>query len=215
MSSPLCFATKCRYGFVSESKADELHPVLTRSIDIFDLSVRAREALRAGKIYYVGDLITKTETDLMRISRLKKEDINIIKSLLSKMDLRLGTNINWPSNREEVEALVKTLNPKTELTFVFTRSIDTLELSDQDTRSLKAREIYYIGDLVTKTEVILITWGMTKKSIISVIKTLEEIDLFLGLNIEWPSSRAEVEVLVQTLKSKDESPSTSLVTAPN
>ena len=66
-----------------ESK-DDFHPVLTRSIDVFDLSVRAKDALKAQAIHYIGDLIVKTETDLTRVSHLKKEDINIIKAFLSK-----------------------------------------------------------------------------------------------------------------------------------
>ena len=206
MIPQLCFAKKCKYGFISKSK-DEFHPVLTRSIDIFHLSVRARDALKAQAIYYIGDLIIKTETDLTRISHIKKEDINVIKTFLSRMDLRLGTDINWPSNREQVEALVKKLNPKVELTPVFAHSIDTLEVPFQAIRFLRARGIYYLGDLVTKTEVDLITWRMEKKDIIAIIDALTEIDLRLGLNIEWPSDRVQVETLVQKLKLKDELPS--------
>ena len=48
---------------------------------------------------------------------------------------------------------------------------------------------------------------MEKKNIITIIGTLAEIDLRLGLNIEWPSSREEVEALVQKLQPQDELPS--------
>ena len=201
----LCFAKKCKYAFISDSK-DEFHPVLTRSIDVFDLSVRAKDALKAQAIHYIGDLIVKTETDLTRVSHIKKEDISIIKAFLSKMDLRLGTDINWPSGREEVEALVQKLNPKVELTSIFARSIETLELPEGFERSLNRKGIYYLGDLVAKPEIDLIKWDMEKKNIITIIGTLAEIDLRLGLNIEWPSSREEVEALVQKLQPKDELP---------
>ena len=203
----LCFAGKCKYGFISSESKDELHPVLTRSIDVFDLSVRAKGALKAQAIYYIGDLIVKTETDLTRISHVKKEDISIIKAFLSKMDLRLGTDINWPSNREEVEALVIKLNPKVELSPIFARSVETLEPFERFIRFLKSKEIYYLGDLVVKTEIDLIKWDMEKKSIITIMNALEEIGLRLGLNIEWPSGREEVEALVQKLKPQDEVPS--------
>lgn len=217
ISPHLCFAGKCKYGFISSESKDELHPVLTRSIDVFDLSVRAREALKAQAIYYIGDLIIKTETDLTRISHIKKEDIIIIKAFLSKMDLRLGTDINWPSHREEVEALVIKLNPKVELSPVFARSIETLELPikaeeliERLVSFLKSKGIYYLGDLVAKTEVDLIKWDVEKKNIIAIIKALTEINLRLGLNIEWPSGREEVEALVQKLAPQDELPSIPL-----
>ena len=210
VSSHLCFAGKCKYGFISSESKDEFHPVLTRSIDVFDLSVRAREALKAQAIYYIGDLIIRTETDLTRISHIKKEDISIIKAFLSKMDLRLGTDINWPSNREAVEALVQKLNPKVELSPVFARSIETLEPIERLVGFLKGKGIYYLGDLVAKTEIDLIKWNMEKKNIIAIIKALAEIDLRLGLNIEWPTGREEVEALVQKLKPQDEVPSIPL-----
>lgn len=216
-SSHFCFAGKCRYGFISSESKDEFHPILTRSIDVFDLSVRAREALKAQAIYYIGDLIIKTETDLTRISHIKKEDISIIKAFLSKMDLRLGTDINWPSNREEVEALVIKLNPTVELSPVFARSIETLEPPIKYEESierligfLKSKEVYYLGDLVAKTELDLIKWDMEKKNIIAIIKALAEIDLRLGLNIEWPADREEVEALVHKLTPQYELPSIPL-----
>ena len=207
MIPQICFAKKCKYAFILESK-DDFHPVLTRSIDIFHLPVRARDALKSQEIHYIGDVITKTETDLTRVSHIKKEDINTIKAFLSQMDLRLGTDINWPShNREKVEALVKKLNPKIELTPVFARSIDTLELLSRAIGFLNAKEIYYLGDLVKKTEIDLIIWQMEKKDIIAIMDALAKIDLRLGLNIEWPADREQVEILVQKLNPKDEPPS--------
>ena len=209
MIPQLCFAKKCKYAFILESK-DDFHPVLTRSIDVFGLPVRAKDVLKAQDIHYIGDMIIKTEIDLTRISHIKKEDINTIKSFLSQMDLRLGTDINWPShNREKVEALVEKLNPKIELTPVLARSIDTLELFSRATGSLRARKIYYLGDLVKRTELELIMWQMKKKDIIDIMDALEKIDLRLGLNIvEWPAGREQVEALVQKLKPQDELPST-------
>ena len=208
MIPQFCFAKKCKYAFILESK-DEFHPVLTRSIDVFHLPVRAKDALKAQDILYIGDVITKTEIDLTRVSHIKKEDISTIKSFLSQMDLRLGTDINWPShNREKVEELVKKLNPKIELTPVLARSIDTLELFPRATGFLEAKEIYYLGDLVKKTELDLIIWQIEKKDIITIMGALAKIDLRLGLNIiEWPADREQVEALVQTLTLKDESSS--------
>ena len=206
MSSQFCFAKKCKYAFILEAK-NEFHPVLTRSIDVFHLPVRAKDALRARGIYYIGDVITKTEIDLTRVPHLKKEDIHTIKTLLSKMDLRLETDIEWPSNREQVEELVKKLNPKRELTSVLALSIDTLEdVSGRGLNFLNAKSIYYLGDLVIKTEMDLIMWQMEKKDIISIMDTLTKVNLRLGTNIEWPADREQVEALVQTLKTKDELP---------
>ena len=60
---------------------------------------------------------------------MKKTDISSINGFFLNMDLHLGLDINWPSNREQVEALVKKLNSKVKLTPVFTRPIDDLNLS--------------------------------------------------------------------------------------
>lgn len=208
MIPQICFAKKCKYAFISESK-DDFHPVLTRSIDVFGLPVRAKDALKAQDILYIGDVIIRTEIDLTRVSHIKKEDISTIKSFLSQLDLRLGTDINWPShNREKAEELVKKLNPKIELTPVLARSIDTLELFSRATGFLRAKDIHYLGDLVKKTELELIMWQMEKKDIITIMNALAKIDLRLGLNIiEWPADRERVEALVQKLTPQDELPS--------
>ena len=74
-------------------------------------------------------MVTKTEIDLMKTSIIGKKDKVLIIDGLSEMDLHLGMKIDWPSNREQVKALVKKLNPEAELTPVFIRPNNNLDLS--------------------------------------------------------------------------------------
>ena len=214
MISHLCFAKNCKYAFIPKGK-DQFHPdpdpyphpVFTRPIDVFGLSVRANKAMRAKGIYYLGDVIRQTEADLSRVPRLNKKDIRRIKSLLSQMDLRLGTDIEWPADRVEVEALVKNLNPTIELTSDLVLPIDTLgKVSSKAKHFLKLQGIYYLKDLVAQTEVDLIKWQMEKRDIIAIMEALATIELRLGLNIEWPADPAKRTALAQKLKQVKQPP---------
>ena len=204
ISSQSFSSSKCKYNFLPKSN-EQPFALFTRSIDILNVPFRARNALKAKDIYYLGDLVTKTEIELMRIPHLKKTDINSIKGFFLNMDLHLGLDINWPSDREQVEALVEKLNSKVKLTPVFTRPIDDLNLSLSAQNALKAKGIYYLGDLVTKTEIDLMRIPHLKKTDINSINGFFlNMDLRLGLNINWPSDREQVEALVRRIKFKSE-----------
>ena len=114
ISSQSFSSSKCKYNFLPKSN-EQPFALFTRSIDILNVPFRARNALKAKDIYYLGDLVTKTEIELMRIPHLKKTDINSINGFFLNMDLRLGLNINWPSDREQVEALVRRIKFKSEI----------------------------------------------------------------------------------------------------
>ncbi len=80
----------------SESK-DEVDPLLLKSVDDLELTVRAANCLKAENIYYIGDLIMRTENDLLKTPNLGKKSLNEIKSVLTSYGLSLGMKIeNWP-----------------------------------------------------------------------------------------------------------------------
>lgn len=83
-----------------EEERVEIDPVLLRSIDDLELTVRSANCLKAEKIDYVGDLVLRTEMELLKTPNLGKKSLNEIKDVLSQQGLRLGMVLeNWPPVR--------------------------------------------------------------------------------------------------------------------
>ncbi len=82
-----------------EEKRDEqsFDPVLLRPIDDLELTVRSANCLKAEHIQYVGDLVQRSETELLKTPNLGKKSLTEIKTVLAAHDLALGTRLeNWP-----------------------------------------------------------------------------------------------------------------------
>jgi DNA-directed RNA polymerase subunit alpha len=76
----------------------ELNPILFRLIDDLELGVRSTNCLKAENIYYIGDLVQRTENELMKTPNLGKKSLNEIKEALKAHDLDLGMKLdNWSS----------------------------------------------------------------------------------------------------------------------
>lgn len=72
-------------------------PILMRPIDDLELTVRSANCLKAESIYYIGDLIQKTEVELLKTPNLGKKSLTEIKEVLSQRGLSLGMKLeNWP-----------------------------------------------------------------------------------------------------------------------
>lgn len=72
-------------------------PVLLKPVDELDLTVRSLNCLKAEKLYYVGDLVQRTEVELLKTPNLGKKSLTEIKDALIARDLGLGMTIeNWP-----------------------------------------------------------------------------------------------------------------------
>ena len=72
-------------------------PVLLRPIDDLELTVRSANCLKAENIYYIGDLIQRTETELLKTPNLGRKSLNEIKEVLASRGLSLGMKLeNWP-----------------------------------------------------------------------------------------------------------------------
>lgn len=79
-----------------ESK-QQIDPVLMRPVDDLELTVRAANCLKAENIYYIGDLVQRTENDLLKTPNLGKKSLTEIKSILSQRGLSLGMLVDgWP-----------------------------------------------------------------------------------------------------------------------
>lgn len=72
-------------------------PILRRPIDDFELTVRSANCLKAENIYYIGDLIQRTENELLKTPNLGRKSLNEIKEVLGTHGLTLGMKLdNWP-----------------------------------------------------------------------------------------------------------------------
>lgn len=77
--------------------AEAFDPILLRPIDDLELTVRSANCLKAEHIQYVGDLVQRTETELLKTPNLGKKSLTEIKTVLASHELSLGTRLeNWP-----------------------------------------------------------------------------------------------------------------------
>ena len=84
----------------------EFNPLLLKKVDELELSVRSANCLKNDNIVYIGDLIQKTEAEMLRTPNFGRKSLNEIKEVLSSMGLRLGMDIiDWPP--DNIEDLAK------------------------------------------------------------------------------------------------------------
>jgi DNA-directed RNA polymerase subunit alpha len=86
------------FGGAQERGATPTHdPILLRPVDELELTVRSANCLKAENIYYIGDLIQRTETELLKTPNLGRKSLNEIKEVLASRGLTLGARLeNWP-----------------------------------------------------------------------------------------------------------------------
>ncbi len=90
---------KVKETVVEESTVDEdvFDPVLLRPVDDLELTVRSANCLKAENIFYIGDLIQRTEVELLKTPNLGKKSLTEIKDILALKGLSLGMRLeNWP-----------------------------------------------------------------------------------------------------------------------
>ncbi|MEW5755154.1 MAG: DNA-directed RNA polymerase subunit alpha [Pseudomonadota bacterium] len=79
------------------SKAPEVDPILLRPVDDLELTVRSANCLKAENIHFIGDLVQRTEVELLKTPNLGKKSLTEIKTVLAQRGLTLGMRIdNWP-----------------------------------------------------------------------------------------------------------------------
>lgn len=80
-----------------QPRAQHFDPILLRPVDELELTVRSANCLKAENIYYIGDLIQRTETELLKTPNLGRKSLNEIKEVLASRGLTLGARLeNWP-----------------------------------------------------------------------------------------------------------------------
>jgi len=82
---------------IESPRAPAVDPILTRPVDDLELTVRSANCLKAENIYYIGDLIQRTENELLKTPNLGRKSLNEIKEVLASRGLTLGMKLeNWP-----------------------------------------------------------------------------------------------------------------------
>ena len=93
---------------IDESDLNQLNRYLLKKVDDLELSVRSANCLKNDNIIYIGDLVRKTEAEMLRTPNFGRKSLNEIKEVLSSMGLRLGMDIpDWPP--EDIEDMAKRL----------------------------------------------------------------------------------------------------------
>ena len=84
-------------GNSKSASSGTFDPILLRPVDELELTVRSANCLKAENIYYIGDLIQRTETELLKTPNLGRKSLNEIKEVLASRGLTLGARLeNWP-----------------------------------------------------------------------------------------------------------------------
>jgi DNA-directed RNA polymerase subunit alpha len=92
----------------AQTDANQLNRYLLKKVDELELSVRSANCLKNDNIIYIGDLVQKTEAEMLRTPNFGRKSLNEIKEVLSSMGLRLGMDIpGWPP--ENIEEMAKKL----------------------------------------------------------------------------------------------------------
>jgi hypothetical protein len=166
--------------------------VFLRNVGELELSVRSANCLKNDNIIFIGDLVQKTEAEMLRTPNFGRKSLNEIKEVLAQVGLRLGVEISgWPP--ENVEELSKNFQT------IFFKKVDELELSVRTANCLRNDNIIFIGDLAQKTEAeMLRTPNFGRKSLNEIMGILAEMGLRLGVEIPgWPPE--DIEKLANAL----------------
>jgi DNA-directed RNA polymerase subunit alpha len=82
---------------IEEEEHEQIDPILLRPVDDLELTVRSANCLKAENIYYIGDLVQRTEVELLKTPNLGKKSLTEIKDVLASKGLSLGMRLeNWP-----------------------------------------------------------------------------------------------------------------------
>ena len=93
-------------GRQEEDDGLEFNPLLLKKVDELELSVRSANCLKNDNIVYIGDLIQKTEAEMLRTPNFGRKSLNEIKEVLTTMGLHLGMDVtDWPP--DNIEDLAK------------------------------------------------------------------------------------------------------------
>ncbi len=96
--------TEISYSEETEEERETVNENLLRSVDELELSVRSANCLKHANIKLIGDLVQKTEAEILATKNFGRKSLNEIKEILSEMELSLGMKLDhWPPKKSEDE----------------------------------------------------------------------------------------------------------------
>jgi len=106
--SPMIGTAAAAMPMETQADTNQLNRYLLKKVDELELSVRSANCLKNDNIIYIGDLVQKTEAEMLRTPNFGRKSLNEIKEVLASMGLRLGMDIpGWPP--ENIEEMAKKL----------------------------------------------------------------------------------------------------------
>jgi hypothetical protein len=155
---------------------------LLRDVDQLELSVRTSCCLKNGNIRFIGELVQKTEAEMLRLPSFGRKSLNELKEVLAQIGLQFGESLSaWPPENIEIlsQQAARLLD-----------GVDDLVLSVRSFNCLKNEGINYIGELVQKSEAeMLRTPNFGRKSLNEIREVLAQDGLEFGMDLsKWPLS---------------------------
>jgi hypothetical protein len=153
---------------------------LLRDVEQLVISVRTYNCLKNDGIRYIGELVQKSEDELLHTPNFGRKSLNEIKEVLAEIGLGLGQVLpDWPPENLELFSL------KTAKLF---ERFDELELSVRSANCLKNDGIHYVGELVQRSEAeMLRTPNFGRKSLNEIKEIIAQSGLHLGMDLtNWP-----------------------------
>jgi len=184
--------------------------ILATKIENIDLSVRTYNCLRKKNIVCLGDLIQKSEYDLLRIKNFGKNCLHEIKKLLNELNLRLGIDIYelisiLPDDILNKHILSKVryrpaiYEKKTEK--ILSYNIKELNFSVRTINCLESKSIYYVSDLIKYNQSQLLSiLNFGNKCLLEVLNELEKLNLKLDMSITDSNSSQERKINPNSLE---------------
>jgi DNA-directed RNA polymerase subunit alpha len=163
------------YDEGQRKESDRLESILRIPINDFELSVRSRNCLAKMNVRTLGDMVKKTEPELLAYKNFGETSLREIKQLLESKGLRLG--MHKEDEQKRVRAQRLRLGPENS---VLTKPIADLELSVRSRKCMQRLNLETIGDLANKTEADLLSTKNFGQTSLTEVKTkLTELGLSL------------------------------------
>ncbi len=140
-------AANMYYSPEETKQSERLEAILRVPVSDFELSVRSRNCLSSMNIMCLGDLIKRTESEMLAYKNFGETSLREIKEMLAAKGLRLGMMREDAATRQAMERQRKNANSE-----LLTKTIDELELGVRARKCMETMGIATIGELVSKTE---------------------------------------------------------------
>ncbi len=141
-------AANMYYSPEETKQSERMEAILRVPVSDFELSVRSRNCLSSMNILCLGDLIKRTEAEMLAYKNFGETSLREIKEMLAAKGLRLGMMREDAATRQVMERQRKNANAE-----ILSKSIDELELGVRSRKCMETMGIATIGDLVNKSEV--------------------------------------------------------------